>query len=179
MRTGMLRSPAPLLERAMPLFVRCHGLSRELGGFASRRRCIGTCNLDRGDKDCQWGWHEFSKPHSPNPISVKQLIIHCNTMRAQMAGERPHCRAKWLIVGAMANRGTKHSMHVKNSFFNPRRRRIFVKNKPWTTASSGPRIPRLNPILAGDIPSPPRWIGVARNRGPRAQNAMSRKESQR
>ena len=161
----MWKSPVPPPERAMPPFVRYHEPPRELGGFASRKRCIGTRSLYKSDKNCQCGWHEFIKPHSPNPISEMQVIEHCNTMRAQMAGERPHSRAKWLRTGNIANKGAKQNMLVKKSLFNPRRRRIFVKNTPWTSASSGPRIPRHNPIVAGDIPSPPRRMGVEKNRG--------------
>ena len=93
------------------------------------------------------------------------MIMHCNRTKAQMGGERPHSRAKWLMTGNMAVRGTKQNMLVKKSLLNPRRRRIFVKSNPWAIASSGPRIPRHNPIVAGDIPSPPRPMGVAKNNG--------------
>jgi hypothetical protein len=73
----------------------------------------------------------------------------------------------------------KQNTLVRKSLFNPTRRRIFAKNTPCTAPSSSPKIPRHNPIVGGDIPSPPRRIGVAKKRGWRARSAMSMKAIQR
>ena len=84
---------------------------------------------------------------------------------AQTADERPRSRAKRLIKGNIAAIGTKESRLVIKSFFNPRRRTIFAKNSTCIVALNGPKIPRHSPIDAGDMPSPPRWTGVAKKRG--------------
>ena len=124
------------------------------------------------------GIYTFSNEHLPKLISVTQLIMSWNTTKAQTAGEGPHSRAKWLMTGNMVNSGMKLNKPVKKSLFNPTRRMAFGNNSPCTTPSSNPKIPRHDPIVAGDIPSPPMRMGVAKKRGSRATNAMSVKASQ-
>ena len=120
----------------------------------------------------------FSDERLPKLISVMQLIISWNATKAQTAGEGPHSRAKWLITGNMVNSGIKQDKPVKNNLFNPTRRMAFGNNSPCTMPSSNPKSPRHNPIVAGDIPSPPMRMGVAKKRGSRATNAISIKASQ-
>jgi len=69
------------------------------------------------------------------------------------------------MIGNMANKGTKQNRLVKRSLFNPIRRTIFGKNSPCSAPSSNPKIPRHDPIVGGDMPSPPKWMGVAKKRG--------------
>lgn len=99
--------------------------------------------------------------------------------KAQTAGERPHSRAKWFMTGNMENKGMKLNKLNKKSLFNPIRRISFAKNTPCTMPSSIPKIPRHNPICGGDIPSPPRWIGVDKKSGWRARSAVSMKAGKR
>ena len=109
--------------------------------------------------------HEFSEGYPPAAISVTQLIMNCNTMEAQTTGERPHSRTKWLTTGSMVTSGMKQSMHVKKNPFNLSRRSSSGKTDPCTATSSGSKIPRHDPIVAGDMPSSRRRTGVAKKRG--------------
>ena len=107
----------------------------------------------------------FGNEHILKPISVTQLVMNWNTTKAQTAGEGPHFRAKWLITGNMPNTGMKQNRLIKNNLFNPTRRITLGNNSPCVVPFSNPKIPRHDPIAAGDMPNPPRWMGVAKKRG--------------
>ena len=167
MQKEMSPSLGPALERTRRWFVQRRSRSRALVDSPRRRLCIGTRNLDKREGDNVNEVDTFSNvdEHPPKLISVIQLIMSWSTTKAQTAGERPHSRAKWFMTGNRANKGIKLNMLVKKSLLNPTHRRTFGKNSPCIVPSSSPKIPRHNPIVAGDIPSPPRRMGVAKKRG--------------
>ena len=179
MRRGMIPPLDSTLGRRRRRHVRFHSHSRVLAGSPRKRTRIGTHNLDGRDGDVVSDVDVLRCKSLPKHMLVMQLNIYWSTTKAQTTGERPRSRAKWFMTGNRTNRGMKQDTPVIKTLFNPRRRMIFARNSPWNVPQTSPKVPRHNPILAGDKPSPPRWMGVAKKRGWRAQYAMSMKETQR
>ena len=73
----------------------------------------------------------------------------------------------------MGNKGTKRDRLMRRSLFNPKKRTAFEKNRACTVPLNSPKIPRYDPIVATGRPSPPRWMGVAKESGRRLRNAIS------
>ena len=82
-----------------------------------------------------------------------------------MAGDRPHSRTKWLMMGNRANIGMKQDRLMRKTLFNPKNPTALEKNRACAVPVNNPKIPRYNPIVGGDRPSPPRWTGVAKKSG--------------
>ena len=84
-----------------------------------------------------------------------------------------------MMMRNRGNKGVTQNRLVKKRFFNSAGRMAVAKNSSCVTSSSSPEIPRHIPSVMGDMPIPPRRIGVAKKRGRRARSGASTKARQR